>query len=70
MQAGLLPQTQQILGQMEINISKGGWSGGGYLEKKSNAIIKFIAKITNNNLPIIGVGGVCDADTAIHRIQI
>ena len=52
------------------HFQKGGWSGGGYLEKKSNAIIKFIAKITNNNLPIIGVGGVCDANTAIRKLDL
>ena len=49
---------------------KGGWSGGSYLDKKSNEIIKFIAKITNNNLPIIGVGGVRDANTAIRKLDL
>lgn len=52
------------------HFQKGGWSGGSYLEKKANAIIKFIAQITNNNLPIIGVGGVCDANTAIRKLDL
>ena len=52
------------------NYESGGWSGGEFIERKSNNVIKFIAKLTENKMPIIGVGGITDTDTASRKLDL
>ena len=47
----------------------GGLSGR-KLEKKSIETIKFISKLTNGTLPIIGVGGVRDVDSMQRKLDL
>ena len=41
-----------------------------FIERKANNVIKFIAKLTENKMPIIGVGGITDTDTAIRKLDL
>ena len=53
----------------ELNkIGHGGLSGLP-LKDKSTEMIRFIAKTTNNQVPIIGVGGIMSANDAIEKIE-
>lgn len=52
------------------NYESGGWSGGEFIERKSNNVIKFIAKLTEYKMPIIGVGGITDTDTASRKLDL
>ena len=56
--------TQGGYGRLE----KGGLSGMP-IEKSSNRIIRFISRVTDNRLPIIGVGGVFDNDSATRKLD-
>ena len=47
---------------------KGGLSGKA-IENKSIQIIKFINKLTNDKIPIIGVGGISDCNSAIENLM-
>ena len=47
---------------------KGGLSGKA-IENKSIQIIKFINKLTNDKIPIIGVGGISDCNSAIRKLD-
>ena len=49
-------------------VNRGGLSGRP-LVKKSNEIISYINKRTEGNLPVIGVGGVFDADDVLLKIR-
>ena len=68
--SGIIATNTEITVQVQINIFKKAGGVEVVILKKANAIIKFIAQITNNNLPIIGVGGVCDANTAIRKLDL
>ena len=39
------------------------------LKNKSTEMIRFIAKTTNYQVPIIGVGGIMSANDAIEKIE-
>ncbi len=47
---------------------KGGLSGMP-IERHSTDSIRFIAKLTNHKLPIIGVGGIFDRETALRKLD-
>ena len=46
----------------------GGLSGA-LLKEKSNDIIKYLRKNLDNNFPIIGVGGIMNAEDAIEKFK-
>lgn len=50
------------------NLPKGGISGKP-IETKANQVIKFISKLTESNLPIIGSGGVYDYESAQRKLD-
>ncbi len=50
------------------SIENGGLSGEP-IELKSNAVIKFLAKLTNYSFPIIGAGGISTTDAAIRKLD-
>jgi dihydroorotate dehydrogenase len=50
------------------NIGTGGLSGKP-LKDRSTAIIKYIVEKSNSTIPIIGVGGIMDADDASEKIK-
>jgi dihydroorotate dehydrogenase len=50
------------------SLPQGGISGKP-IEKKSNDMIKFIGKLTNNKFPIIGSGGIYDYDSAQRKLD-
>ncbi|MGJ8651117.1 MAG: quinone-dependent dihydroorotate dehydrogenase [Opitutaceae bacterium] len=47
----------------------GGLSGGEYIRKRSNDVIKYIHHSTEGKLPIIGVGGIDSAESAGEKID-
>ena len=49
-------------------IGQGGLSGLP-LKSKSTEVIRFIARATNNKVPIIGVGGIMSAEDALEKIE-
>jgi dihydroorotate dehydrogenase len=51
-----------------IRFEKGGLSGMP-IERKSTEAIRFVAKLTNHKLPIIGVGGIFDRDSALRKLD-
>lgn len=51
-----------------IRFEKGGLSGMP-IERKSTESIRFVAKLTNHKLPIIGVGGIFDRDSALRKLE-
>ena len=56
-------------GKMQLDSMENGGLSGDPLESKSNAIIKFLAKLTNYNFPIIGAGGISSYDAAIRKLD-
>ena len=52
----------------EHKTQEGGMSGK-LLTHKSNAIIKYLRKRLGDNFPIIGVGGIMNANDAIERLN-
>ena len=51
------------------NKEESGGLSGAPLYDKSNEVISFISKSTNGKLPIIGVGGITNADQALDKIK-
>ena len=51
-----------------ITLPKGGISGKP-LENKANEVIKFVSRLTNSKLPIIGSGGIYDYDSAQRKLD-
>lgn len=51
------------------NIGTGGLSGQP-LEARSTQIIEYIVKETRGNLPVIGVGGIMNADDAMRKLDV
>jgi dihydroorotate dehydrogenase len=49
-------------------IGSGGLSGKP-LKSRSTEVIKYIVEKTNNTIPVIGVGGIMDAEDAIEKIE-
>ena len=47
----------------------GGLSGGEFIRKRSNDVIKYIHKSTEGKLPIIGVGGIDSVEAAGEKID-
>ena len=50
------------------HLKKGGLSGKP-LNNRSNNIIKFISRVTDQSFPIIGVGGINDTESAIKKLD-
>ena len=50
------------------SLPQGGISGKP-IEKKSNDMIKFISKLTDNKFPVIGSGGIYDYDSAQRKLD-
>ena len=50
------------------SIGAGGLSGK-ILQKRSTEIIRYISERTEGKLPIIGVGGIHDANSALEKIK-
>ena len=50
------------------SIGAGGLSGK-ILQKRSTEIIRYISEKTEGKLPIIGVGGIHDANSALEKIK-
>lgn len=61
--SGLLTPNEVV-----ANIGAGGLSGK-ILQKRSTEIIKYIHQKTDGKMPIIGVGGIHDADSALEKIK-
>lgn len=51
-----------------VLFEKGGLSGMP-IERHSTEIIRFVAKLTNHKLPIIGVGGIFDRESALRKLD-
>ena len=49
-------------------LPEGGVSGMP-IERRSNEVIKFISKLTDSKLPIIGVGGIHDYESAQRKLD-
>ena len=49
-------------------IEEGGLSGAP-LNKKSTDVIRYLNKCLNGKIPIIGVGGIINADNGIEKIK-
>ena len=52
-----------------ITHTENGGLSGKAIEEKSLGVIKFIARLTNNKLPIIGVGGISDGNSASKKLD-
>ena len=50
-------------------LNESGGLSGKKLTSKSNEVIRFIHKNSNGSIPIIGVGGIFDADDVIEKFQ-
>ena len=61
-----IKQTNQF--SKNITLPKGGISGKP-LENKANEVIKFVSRLTNSKLPIIGSGGIYDYDSAQRKLD-
>jgi dihydroorotate dehydrogenase len=51
------------------SINEAGGLSGKPLTKRSTEIINYISRATNGKLPIIGVGGICDAISAGEKLD-
>lgn len=49
--------------------SEPGGLSGKLIEKRSTEVIKFIHRLTEGKVPIIGVGGISDVDSAIRKLD-
>ena len=59
---------ENLESDQKITCESGGLSGK-RLASKSNEVIRFIHKNSNGSFPIIGVGGIFDADDVIEKLE-
>lgn len=52
-----------------IHDEMGGYSGGAFIHKLSNEVIRYISKATDGRLPIVGVGGIDSPESAGEKID-
>jgi dihydroorotate dehydrogenase len=52
-----------------IHDEMGGYSGGAFIHKLSNEVIRYISKATDGRLPIVGVGGINSPESAGEKID-
>lgn len=66
---GIIATNTTICREMNATeIEKGGLSGGP-LEKRSLEIIKFVVEESDHKLPVIGVGGIVDSESAHKKLD-
>jgi dihydroorotate dehydrogenase len=51
------------------DVNQAGGLSGAPVRRRSTAIINYIARVTNGRLPIIGVGGITDAESAGEKLD-
>ena len=67
--SGIIATNTTISRPSNIIHNENGGLSGKAIEEKSLGVIKFIAKLTNNKLPIIGVGGISDGNSASKKLD-
>ena len=66
---GIIATNTTVARPNEINHREAGGLSGKAIEKKSLEIIKFINQLTNDKIPIVGVGGISDGNSATKKID-
>lgn len=51
------------------SVNETGGLSGKPVRERSTEIVRYISRVTQGKLPIIGVGGICDVDGAIEKID-
>ena len=67
--SGIIATNTTITRPRNITHTEEGGLSGKAIEKKSVDIIKFITRLTNYKLPVIGVGGVSDGNSASQKLD-